>query len=798
MKKLFLLFLSIASIVSLGASLVMSVEISDVTVTADQSVAVKFTRHTITGITTPLPVAPDVPGFIGASYITIGDINGDSIKEVISTSGVGFDSNAATGDGAVAVFTWDGSDIDTWTQSVINSTFAFPNETMLRDMDGDNDLDIMVMDNFLAGWFSCGLAGIYYLENLGGDITSPANWVKQTIYQGVKDGICPCWGTPTCTNGIDSYHRAVFLDIDGDNLEDFVTARVHMWLWQYTTQQYVWTEWFEKDGDVPPGDPAYDPTAYTRHEIGDGTGFLFNMKDLDGDGDKDVMGSQFFITIPGQLVVKGGPAGSDPRGDSLIWFENPGTGGDVFNLWPRHTIDNRYTSSNPMGKGIEVIAADMDNDDEEELFYSNHNHQDYKPDNTVTARIWPSGIYLLEIPSDPTVTADWSPVTIDSGDPDLNPYNVPAVAADPYAVDRPGGPNSQGSPGMGRAGHINGDGYPELVVPGDGKGTVYYYQSEGVTGTTLRFKRAALYTDPACMPGESKFDDIDQDGYMDIIAVIFDTSVSKNSKAGSIFIFRQDPDVDGDGICNPGDSDPGCTGSDNCPLVANPGQEDAGDGDGVGDACDNCPVVANPDQADNDRDGIGDVCDADDDNDGVADGSDNCPLAANPDQADGDSDGFGAVCDNCPAIANPDQADADADAVGDVCDSCPNFGNTVTQQDTDADGLGNLCDNCSTIANPAQEDTFPPGGNSCGDACECEGNFDGNTTVDGLDAAIFKADYGRSSINRPCTNTVPCNGDFSCNGTVDGLDAALFKSDFGRSGINKPCPACATDPWCSY
>ncbi len=36
---------------------------------------------------------------------------------------------------------------------------------------------------------------------------------------------------------------------------------------------------------------------------------------------------------------------------------------------------------------------------------------------------------------------------------------------------------------------------------------------------------------------------------------------------------------------------------DNCPKLANPGQEDK-DEDKVGDWCDNCPAVSNPSQAD--------------------------------------------------------------------------------------------------------------------------------------------------------------------------------------------------------
>lgn len=264
--------------------------------------------------------------------------------------------------------------------------------------------------------------------------------------------------------------------------------------------------------------------------------------------------------------------------------------------------------------------------------------------------------------------------------------------------------------------------------------------------------------------------DSDGDGFSDYYAVYPDTDADGSGTADV------NEDTDDDGVLDA---------ADNCPKTPNTDQADF-NSDGIGDACqdsdedglpdglpdgisgdidpcpsdemndddgdgfcaglgyrgvdmvgdmDNCPWSANPDQADDDFDGVGNLCDSDvsgekptcgvgnlppceainqnlddGDGDGLSD-AEEASLGTDPNDEDTDGDGFKDGEDNCPITPN-DQTNTDGDGKGDVCD-----------EDDDEDGvLDAFPDNCPLIANTNQEDMD---GNGIGDACDPDIDGDG-------------------------------------------------------------------------
>jgi hypothetical protein len=105
----------------------------------------------------------------------------------------------------------------------------------------------------------------------------------------------------------------------------------------------------------------------------------------------------------------------------------------------------------------------------------------------------------------------------------------------------------------------------------------------------------------------------------------------------------------------------------------------------------------------------------------------------------------------------------------------------VTDSDSDADDIPAVQDNCPYVYNPNQEDSFPPGGNGCGDACECHADCNSNQKVDLSDLVIMKQEFLRTDC---ATN--PCDADCNYDNSVDLADLVMMKEEFLRSD----CPIC--------
>ena len=104
------------------------------------------------------------------------------------------------------------------------------------------------------------------------------------------------------------------------------------------------------------------------------------------------------------------------------------------------------------------------------------------------------------------------------------------------------------------------------------------------------------------------------------------------------------------------------------------------DGDGIDDLVDNCPLTPNNDQSDFDADGMGNVCDADDDNDGMPDAYEESYTFLDP--------------------RDPTDASEDYDQDGLTNIQEHNFGSSPVESDSDFNGVSDLSEWISTNIMP--------------------------------------------------------------------------------------------------
>ncbi|XP_060077614.1 uncharacterized protein LOC132557141 [Ylistrum balloti] len=232
-------------------------------------------------------------------------------------------------------------------------------------------------------------------------------------------------------------------------------------------------------------------------------------------------------------------------------------------------------------------------------------------------------------------------------------------------------------------------------------------------------------------------------------------------------------DNDGDGVGDVCDDDDDndyiVDEEDNCRYVANRGQEDT-DGDGSGDQCDNCMDDVNYDQSDVDGDGLGDVCDDDIDGDGILNGFDNCPYKANVDQMDMDGDTMGDKCDNCRDIPNVAQTDTNQNGVGDDCDG----------QDSDGDGVMDNLDNCVNFPNSVQTDTDSDG---IGDSCDDD--IDGDGVLNDADNCVYVVNPAQERLHGFKSRGDACGQDMDSDGTPDIEDVCPLNGNIANSTFSR-------------
>ena len=219
--------------------------------------------------------------FNGAYSVYAADVDGDGDTDVLG---------AAVHVNEIAW--WENIDGTgtVWIEHLVDSNFEYAASVYAEDVDGDGDADII------------GAA------QLGDEIT----WWENT------DGTGTSWTEHTVDGSFDGAASVYAADMNGDGDTDILGAATE-------AGEIAW--WENTDGTG---------TSWTEHLVDGDFEWTYSVyaEDLDGDGDKDVLGA---ATIA----------------DDITWWENTdGTG----TVWTEHTVDGDFDGTQS------VYAADVNGD----------------------------------------------------------------------------------------------------------------------------------------------------------------------------------------------------------------------------------------------------------------------------------------------------------------------------------------------------------------------------------------------------------------------------------------------------
>jgi hypothetical protein len=429
---------------------------------------------------------------LSAGFLDVTDLDGDGVMEIVLSTLVEQNAgppNASTR-GALRIFrSSTGALAGPWTEHVVISTvdaenngegWPWINTPQVMDVDGDGIRDILVHTGFLL---TSGGAHFFMRGTANDTLDFPH---AQRVY----------FGPQTRKETSDNYwwHESAQVDFDGDGRIDLVTTSAQTQRPQNPTGTVACNkaaqpngrcgelkvEWYRNTGDTDlAGLPVFD---YHRIAPGHNVGGVFlKLRDLDRDGDQDIVMSQFF-----------GP----PQEPSIVWLENveaPAPGNGYAGVWELHTIDHT------IGYGYHMEFADLDGDGRDELVVGNHNNQhDPNLRDADGTLVIPPGLYWFEIPADPRNTSQWTR----------------HVVSEDFRVTLNHGstPQSQGVPGIFNVGDLDGDGLLDLAVPGDGNDKLYAFLQR------LDGSFEEIVVDTGKTFGMAMIRDVDGDGRNEIVA----------------------------------------------------------------------------------------------------------------------------------------------------------------------------------------------------------------------------------------------------------------------------------------